>query len=157
MKPFTDFNLDFLNMGMDFNPTMAVDPSALQYNNAAFDLNQQVSNEFMSASFPFTFNAHPSPEESAVSSNESSSDYAKDRRSSVTSSSESSPSVASLSPLLENTPAIDELAQRVRQTAGVMLAVSAGSQYQQQQRACVACFIMQLILTYLQPNCPSHA
>jgi hypothetical protein len=119
--------LDFLQMDMDFNPSMAVDPSSLQYNNVGFDLNQQLSNEFMSASFPFTFNAHPSPLEESAGAN------VKERRLSVTSSSESSSSGASLSPVLEHTSAVDELAQRVRQTAGVMLAVPVDSQYQQQR------------------------
>src|ERR1700674_2583405 len=84
---YPDLGLDFLQMDMDFNPSLAVDPSSLQYNsNVGFDLNQQLSNEFMSAApFPFTFNSHPSPQESAVSSN----GYSSERRSSVTSSSES--------------------------------------------------------------------
>ena len=145
VKPFADISMDFLNMGMDFNPSMAVDPSSLHYNNA-FDLNQHFSNEFMSTSFPFTFNADLSPEESAVSSSESSSDFVKERRLSVTSLSESSSSGASgasLSPAPGHTLAVDELAQRVRQTAGVMLAVPAGSQYQQ-QRTCVTSFIIYL-------------
>ena len=126
IKSFPDLGMDFLQMDMDFNPSLAVDPSSLQYNNVGFDFNQHLSNEFMSASFPFTFNSHPPPEESAVSSND-------ERRPSMTSSSEGSAPSASVSPILGHTSAVDELAQRVRQTAGVMLAVPAGSQYQQQR------------------------
>lgn len=141
---YPDLGMEFLQMDMEFNPSMSVDPSALHYNNqtynTAFDLssyeNPHMPNDLLSASFPFTFSSHPSPEAS-VSSNDFGSST-KERRLSVTSSSESS-SGASLSPVLEHTPAVvsndpmDELAQRVRQAAGVMLAVPMGSQYQTQQ------------------------
>lgn len=143
--PDMGIGMDFLQqMDMDFNPSMAVDPSALQYNNThsyntgTFDLpsyhNDQVANELLSASFPFTFNS---------TGDDFSALQGKERRMSVTSSSASS-SGASLSPVLEHTNAVpipsnlidpaDELAQRVRQIAGVMLAVPAGSQYQPLQQ-----------------------
>lgn len=138
MKPYPDLGMDFLQMNMDFNPSMAVDPNSLQYSNGAYDLNQQLSNEFMSASFPFTFNSHQSSEGPIMSN-----DFVKERQPSVTSSSEGSSSRASLSPVPEHTSAVDELAQHVRQTAGVMLAVPSGSQYQQ-QRTCLMCFTMKL-------------
>lgn len=140
---YPDMGIDFLQMDMDFNPSMAVEPSALQYDsqgyNSGFDLsvyqNQHLASELLSAPFPFTFNPHASS-----ISNDKFSEQTKQRRLSVTSSSESS-SGASLSPVLEHSSAVvvpnhdpaDELAQRARQAAGVMLAVSAGPQYQQSQ------------------------
>ena len=135
MKPYPDLGIDFLQMDMDFNPSMAVDPNSLHYANGVYDLNQHLSNEFMSASFPFTFHAHPSPDDPVMGN-----DFVK---SSDSSSSESSSSRASLSPVPEPTSAVDELAQQVRQTAGVMLAVPSGSQYQQ-QRTCLKYFIVTL-------------
>lgn len=151
-------SLDFLQqMDLDFsNQSMVVDPNALHFNthdthgfnpNAGvpFDMsafqNDQVANELLSAQFPFTLGAD----------HDFSNPQNKQRRLSVTSSSESS-SGASLSPVMEhahshstapsppasvpvatfNDPA-DELAHRVRQAAGVMMAVSAGTGLQPQQ------------------------
>lgn len=143
---YPGLGMDFLQMDMGFNPSMAVDPSALHYDNhgynPGFDIlgyqNQHLATEFLSAPFPFTFNSHPVTSESSLSDNDFNAQV-KERRSSVTSSSESS-SGASLSPVLEHSPAVpvsndpaDELAKRVRQTAGVMLAVSAGPPFQQSQ------------------------
>jgi hypothetical protein len=123
-----DFNLP-LSMNMDYNPSMAVEPSALHfepsYNQPSFfSSNVPLSGEFFPPSFPFTFG---SDESSSASSHSDS----RHRRLSVTSSSSSG---ASLSPIIESkTPSIarfenpaDELAQRVRQSAGVLLAVPTG-------------------------------
>jgi hypothetical protein len=143
---YSDLGMDFLQMDMDFNQSMAVDPNALHYNNqeynSGFDFspyqNRHLATEFLSTPFPFTFNSHASSGPSALSDEFNA--QVKERRLSVTSSSESS-SGASLSPVLAHSPAVvvsnndpaEELAQRVRQAAGVMLAVSAGPQYQQPQ------------------------
>lgn len=142
---YPGISTDFLQMDMGFNPPMAIDPSALHYDshgyNSGFDMsgyqNQHLATEFLSAPFPFTFNSQP-VSESSMSNNEFSAQV-NGRRLSVTSSSESS-SGASLSPVLEHSPAVavstdpaDDLAHHVRQVAGVMLAVSAGPQLQPSQ------------------------
>lgn len=144
--------LDFLqHMDLDFNQSMAVDPNALHFNTHAFNpntgpfdmsayQNDQVANELLSAQFPFTLGS-----DSPFTGQNN-----KERRLSVTSSSESS-SGASLSPVMEHAPPhsiptpapapaqmtfndpAEELAHRVRQAAGVMMAVSAGFQPQQAQ------------------------
>ena len=140
--------LDFLQqMDLDFNSSMAVDPNALHFNThtlnpniGVFDMsayqNDQISNQLLSAQFPFTLGSD-SP---FIGQDD------KERSPSVTSSSESS-SGASLSPVIEHVPqcipdfasaptqtpfndSAEELAHRARQAAGVMMAVSAGSQHQ---------------------------
>ena len=144
-----DFNFDF-GMDLDFDPSMAVDPSALHFNTSMFtqpDNHHQYTDDNMAASiFALT---QPWPQQS----------HPTGRRLSITSSSSSSG--ASLSPILEPHPALTssasptatgssassdcgdypltlqesdpahELANRVRQSAGVTLAVPVSSQVQQ--------------------------
>ena len=118
-----DFNLS-LPMSMDYNPSMAVEPSALHFDSSYHQPPLFTSN-VLPTSFPFTFG-------SDESSSPSSHGDSRQRRLSITSSSSSSG--ASLSPVIEaETPSVaiienpaDELAQRVRQSAGVMLAVPSG-------------------------------
>ncbi len=136
----SDFNFS-LPMDLDFDPNMAVDPSALQFttifDQSAFALppnepsflmsNEMVSNMFTSEDF--TLPSHI--------------EHGTGRRLSVTSSSSSSG--ASLSPIMEPTQVVSgsppsdvnlndpasELAQRVRQMAGVTLAIPVSAQVQQ--------------------------
>lgn len=141
-------------MDLDFDPTMAVDPSALHFNTSMFTQSSlsdgpyhlpstAQGDDLMSAS---VF-SHTQP----MWSQEAHAGTRPGRRLSITSSSSSSG--ASLSPILEpqstagNSPssansdcgdyslnepdAASELAQRVRQTAGVTLAVPVSAQVQQ--------------------------
>lgn len=135
-------DMDFLQqMDMDFNPSMAIDPTALDFNYGSeyYDPSKVLATDI--GSFPFTFSSHPSPASMSSNSND---EFPKERRLSVTSSSGASSSGASLSPVMERNhdadAAADELAARVRQTAGVLLAVPNGSpqsqfQPQPQQRS----------------------
>lgn len=131
-KSYPDIMMDFANLSslnMDFNPSMSIDPNALHFDPMKFSTydadSHLLSNELLSAHFPFTFQPNLGNDFSQPT-----------RRLSVTSSSSSSG--ASLSPVMEpmsspvvsyNDPAA-ELAQRVRQTAGVMLAVPMGAHIQ---------------------------
>ncbi|KAI0938422.1 hypothetical protein AcW1_001842 [Taiwanofungus camphoratus] len=150
----TDFSTDFdlsLPMDFDFDPTMAVDPSALHFN-SLFDLSGSssggglqlpVDNSFLMSTEPVHGLLQVMPEESS-----SSCWPAHGRRLSMSSSSSSSG--ASLSPFLEHSsvsssPPSDsglsssdpaqELAHRVRQMAGVTLAVPVSAQIQQMAAA----------------------
>ncbi|KAI9062224.1 hypothetical protein FKP32DRAFT_1653359 [Trametes sanguinea] len=147
-----DLNSDFnfsLPMDLDFDQNMAVDPSALHFttifDQSAFSMppnegsflmsNEMVPNNQML--FP-----HP-PAEEQPSWPPSHPDSRSGRRLSITSSSSSSG--ASLSPVMEPASAVgcsppsevnlndpaSELAQRVRQMAGVTLAVPVSAQVQQ--------------------------
>jgi hypothetical protein len=130
-----DLNMSF-PIDMDFKPSMAVNPNSLHFDYARMayplqpsDYNQYgpLSNELLSASFPFTFSADHAVPNFAEGN-------AKPRRLSMTSSSSSSG--ASLSPVLGSGESVrssahhddgaDELAERVRKSAGVMVAVSGG-------------------------------
>ncbi|KZP25644.1 hypothetical protein FIBSPDRAFT_950062 [Athelia psychrophila] len=124
--------LDFLQqMEMDFNPSMAIDPTALQFSYPVSQDYGVFANDIGTGeAFPFTFNAHPSPSIGSVSSGDDSN--SKDRRLSFG----SSVSAASPSPAVEPTQAAmpnsisnaaDALAERVRQSAGVLLAVPNGN------------------------------
>ncbi|KAK7439376.1 hypothetical protein VKT23_017599 [Stygiomarasmius scandens] len=135
-KQFTDMDFNMaLSSDFDFVSSMAIDPNALQFDpqKMNYDYQEFVPNNLLSAdqSFPFTFQAN------TPASNQ------QQRRLSVTSSSSSSG--ASLSPIVESRSpslqaqeqatssadnAADELAQRVRQSAGVMWAVPMNSQTQ---------------------------
>ena len=126
--------LEFNHMDLDYNPTMAVDPSALHLasthpQHSFFRPNGVLSYDLLATSFPFTF----SSDESGGSSHE----YTKPRRLSMTSPSSSSG--ASLSPVMESMTTVassqlkelaDELANRVRKSVGVTLAVPLGIQKQ---------------------------
>lgn len=140
---FSDFEFS-LPMDLDFNPNMAVDPSALHFSPSIFapqstnDVHylgaNDFTNEFISASmFPFE----------SENTNNAWNGTTNGRRLSITSSS----SGASLSPVIghqssvassassdsghsESDPAA-ELAHRVRQIAGVTLAVPVSAQVQQ--------------------------
>lgn len=130
-------NLKYPDLGMDFttldsldsfNPNMSVDPNSLMHfdgqHSSVFahgDLQYQIGNDL----FPFTFTP-----------NEFGHGDMKHRRLSITSSSSSSgsgsggtlsPIMAPAAPSAGIDPA-DELAERVRQSAGVMLAVPGGMQ-----------------------------
>jgi hypothetical protein len=144
---YPDIPLDFSVLDMDFNPSMSIDPTALHYEpqspyinsssaHTSFGLTASsaeppftadLSHELISAGLPLTFTPVSGPPPA--------------RRLSITSSS-SSASGASLSPVIDgghstssaentssNSPssdAADELAERVRKSAGVMLAVPGG-------------------------------
>ncbi|CAL1708660.1 unnamed protein product [Somion occarium] len=142
-----DFGSEFdfsLPMDLDFNSNMAVDPSALHFNPSMFapqntnDVYRLSSNDFTSdfisaSMFPFESGANTW------------NGTTNGRRLSVTSSSSSSG--ASLSPVMSNQSAVassassdsghsesdpaSELAHRVRQIAGVTLAVPVSAQVQQ--------------------------
>lgn len=150
MMDFAD--LSALPMDMDFNPSMSIEPSALHYDPMKFNFSYDdqfsaLSSELLSGQFPFGFQSALSASDFSGSSSDSST---KERRLSITSSSSSSG--ASLSPVPESLPSphasystdtplkeepsqpsLDpaaELAQRVRQSAGVMLAVPMNAQLQ---------------------------
>ncbi|KIM42175.1 hypothetical protein M413DRAFT_444638 [Hebeloma cylindrosporum] len=163
-KPYSDImdlsDLTHMSMDMDFNPSMAIEPSALHHfpsSNLNFTYDDQfntLSSELLATQFPFMFQFGASGDPTTTSSS-ASPQFTKERRLSVTSSSSSSG--ASLSPVPEslgspvpggygsdnippkeepqqsemyaNDPAA-ELAQRVRQSAGVMLAVPMNAQLQ---------------------------
>lgn len=158
LKPYGDM-MDFsdmagLSMDMDFNPGMTIEPNMLSYdamkfNNFTFD--EQFSAEFLAGNFPFSFQANTASDISSSSESASPQSFTRQRRDSVTSSSSSSG--ASLSPVPESVPSpqsgyisdtvqpiqpkeepctdpVAELAQRVRQSAGVMLAVPMNAQVQ---------------------------
>jgi hypothetical protein len=127
---YPDLPLDFSPMDMDYNPSMAVEPSALHLESTYaqspfFNPSSALSNELLAPSFPFTFGSDGSTYGGK-----------KSRRLSMTSSSSSSG--ASLSPIIESRSTTapqaeevaDELAQRVRRSVGVMLAVPSGLQGQ---------------------------
>ncbi|KAI0698068.1 hypothetical protein C8T65DRAFT_614443, partial [Cerioporus squamosus] len=140
-----DFNFSF-PMDLDFDPNMAVDPSALQFttifDQSAFALPPNetsyiMNNEMVPNHHHMLF---PTAEDFAMSSHI---EPGTGRRLSVTSSSSSSG--ASLSPVMEPTSVVSgsppsdvnlsdpasELAHRVRQMAGVTLAVPVSAQVQQ--------------------------
>ncbi|RDX54804.1 hypothetical protein OH76DRAFT_1552775 [Lentinus brumalis] len=140
-----DFNFSF-PMDLDFDPNMAVDPSALQFttifDQSAFALPPNetpyiLNNEMVPNQHHMLF---PTAEDFVMSSHI---EPGTGRRLSVTSSSSSSG--ASLSPVMEPASAVpgsppshvnlsdpaSELAHRVRQMAGVTLAVPVSAQVQQ--------------------------
>lgn len=163
LKPYSDIvdlnDLTHMSMDMDFNPSMAIEPSALHHfpgSTMNFSYDDQFNAELLSTQFPFMFQFGASGD--PTSSSASPQLITKERRLSITSSSSSSG--ASLSPVPEslaspvpgyasdnvapkeeptqqselasvyaNDPAA-ELAQRVRQSAGVMLAVPMNAQLQ---------------------------
>jgi hypothetical protein len=148
----TSFPID-----MDFNPSMAVNPNSLHFDYARMayplqpsDYNQYgpLSNELLSASFPFTFSADHAVPNFAESN-------AKPRRLSITSSSSSSG--ASLSPVLGSGESVrsgarhddggDELAERVRKSAGVMVAVSGGQAQSPVHSLCIYASTLPCFLT----------
>ncbi|KAJ7598666.1 hypothetical protein C8J56DRAFT_1020398 [Mycena floridula] len=127
------FNLSSLGMDLDFNPSMVIEPSALHYDNnlkTHYPYDNSYSMPDM-MSFPFTYQTFPPQEQ-------------QPRRLSITSSSSSSG--ASFSPILETAapsvhqhqPNVEDysndpaaaLAHRVRESAGVMLAVPMNGQGQ---------------------------
>ncbi|KAG6815805.1 hypothetical protein H0H87_011204 [Tephrocybe sp. NHM501043] len=161
MKPYgeMDFNdLTSLSMDMDYINAIAVEPSALQYNNFnqnyGFDAHTaSYVSEFAAAQFPFTFQHDPSSPSDSSSLQSSVSGRRLSISSSVSSSGasfspapESAPSpntakrtefVANYSAASEQTSAVPaasdlvaQLAERVRQSAGVMLALPMTAQLQ---------------------------
>lgn len=174
-KQFPD-GVDFgdlasLPMDMDFNPSMAIEPSMLHFDPMKFSMNYSYDDQsypnlnadLLSANFPFTFQTSLNDGELSILSPSISADsrhYSeKGRRLSITSSSSSSgPSFSPVpesipspstsyasdsaqqqqqdasydsvaSPVQSSGPAA-ELANRVRQSAGVMVAVPMGTQLQ---------------------------
>ncbi|KAH9849565.1 hypothetical protein C2E23DRAFT_736813 [Lenzites betulinus] len=141
----SDFNFS-LPMDLDFDQNMAVDPSALHFNTifdpSAFAMPPAEGSFLMSNEMAHS-NQMLFPNGEEPSWNASHVDPHTGRRLSVTSSSSSSG--ASLSPVMEPTTAVSssppsevnlgdpasELAQRVRQMAGVTLAVPVSAQVQQ--------------------------
>ncbi|KZT08037.1 uncharacterized protein LAESUDRAFT_724515 [Laetiporus sulphureus 93-53] len=147
MPDFSDFNFE-LPMDLDFDSNMAVDPSALHFNsifdNAAMSLPTD-SSFFLPATNPPPELLYPATDDFSWMT-QSHVQPQTGRRLSVTSSSSSSG--ASLSPVSDNasvssSPPSDsylsdpaqELAQKVRQMAGVMLAVPVSAQVQQMAAA----------------------
>ena len=165
LKPYSDImdlsDLAHMSMDMDFNSSMAIEPSALHHfpgSTMNFSYDDQFNPELLSTQFPFMFQFGATGDLTSSSSSTSPQLFPKERRLSTTSSSSSSG--ASLSPVPEslaspvpgyvsdtappkeepiqqsempsvyaNDPAA-ELAQRVRQSAGVMLAVPMNAQLQ---------------------------
>ncbi|KZT28071.1 hypothetical protein NEOLEDRAFT_1109510 [Neolentinus lepideus HHB14362 ss-1] len=153
MKFTQDMNIDFnfsFPMDLDFNPASSIDPSALNLNyNGVSPLNFSAlsasegtflpPHELLNIPFPLTQQSNASDANTfSFSGHETS-----HRRLSITSSSSSSG--ASLSPILEHNPPVDispqltpmdksdpaeELAHKVRQAAGVTLAVPVSAQMQ---------------------------
>ncbi|THU83083.1 hypothetical protein K435DRAFT_734288 [Dendrothele bispora CBS 962.96] len=141
-KQFTDMDFNMsLSPDFDFVSSMTIDPNALQFDNQRINFNPQdfaPSNLLApDQSFPFTFKPRSPVTPAAIP---------QQRRLSVTSSSSSSG--ASLSPIVESrSPSVhaqeqtninaddaaEELAQRVRQSAGVMWAVPMNSNMQHPQ------------------------
>ncbi|KAG6875809.1 hypothetical protein C0993_007353 [Termitomyces sp. T159_Od127] len=129
---FTD--LSSLPMDMDYMNTIAVEPSALQYNNSFYGV--PYVDELSSAQLPFTFQVPHAPSSPSDSSSMQSSSSSTGRRLSISSS------VSSLSPAPESVPSPAKLlpasttdaaaliAERVRQSAGVMLALPMTAQLQ---------------------------
>jgi hypothetical protein len=148
-----DFSdLTSLPMDMDFNPSMSIEPSALHFDpmkftNYSYGDPTAYSNELLSAQFPFTFQTAYSNSELSSSNASPQLSAESRRRLSITSSSSSG---ASFSPAPESVPSpsaavptystdmsqafipvtsayandpVAELAERVRQSAGVMLAL----------------------------------
>lgn len=125
--------LDFLRqMEMDFNPSMAIDPTALHFTYPDSQDYGVFANDIGTGAgepFPFTFGSHPSPSIGSVSSGDDSS--SKERRLSFGSSADA-PSPAAVEyaqvGMPNSTPsAADALADRVRRSAGVLLAVPSGN------------------------------
>ncbi|KAF8970448.1 hypothetical protein BDZ97DRAFT_1914739 [Flammula alnicola] len=161
-KPYSDMMdfADLTSMAMDFDPSMSIESSALQFNSLNFGYDDQFNNlssELLSAQFPFSFQSVLGGNDLSGSTSDSPQSFTKERRLSVTSSSSSSG--ASFSPVPESVPSptpgyisdvqpkeeptqsnevvnpyindpAAELAQRVRQSAGVMLAVPMNAQLQ---------------------------
>lgn len=149
----SDFNFAF-PMDLDFDPSMSVDPSALHFNTSMFTQPALADSQYLLSNMPqeedmlsASVFSHSQP----MWSPESHVGARTARRLSITSSSSSSG--ASLSPILEpqssvgNSPssaisdcgdyslnepdAANELAQQVRQTAGVTLAVPVSAHVKQ--------------------------
>lgn len=111
MKPYSDM-MDFSDLGslaMDFDPSMTVEPSVLQYDYAKLAQSMNYSDDkfnsfnadLLPAPFPFTFQSALAAGDLSFES-VSSVSYKKERRLSITSSSSSSG--ASLSPVPESLP-----------------------------------------------------
>lgn len=156
-------DLTSLPMDMDFNPSMSIEPSALHFDpmkfaNYPYGDHAVYSSDLLTAQFPFTFQTPYSSGELSSSNASPQLSVEGRRRLSITSSSSSSG--ASFSPAPEsisssasipaysadvpqsytpttstyaNDPA-GELAERVRQSAGVMLALPMSAQLQALER-----------------------
>lgn len=187
-KPYMDI-MDFtdpssLYMDMNFNPSMAVEPSALHFDPTKFNINQDYpydlqlssySNDLLAPQFPFAFEASYNPSLSTSGSSPQLFSQSP-RRLSITSSSSSSgaslSSVSDSTPTSEasvststdtqNAPAEDqpikhaddpmaELGERVRQSAGVLLALpmAAHLQAQMSQQAPSSCMIKIIFFTLI--------
>lgn len=126
---YPEIDIDF-TVPMDYNPSMSIDPSALHYDPSGFSApnnyhgytNEQLTlstPDLLSAQFPFTFqptNTELHQRRLSVGSSASSSGASV---SSVADHPPPTPSTKSE----DNDAAATELAHRVRQSAGVMLAV----------------------------------
>lgn len=155
-KSYSDF-MDFidpssLSMDMNFNPSMSIEPSALHFDpiniNTTYHYDPY-SNDLLAPQFPFMFQSPYSP---SLSSSESSPQLSAQgrRKLSITSSSSSSGVSDSaavseaahstdcphITPENQTLPHTDvpmaELAERVRQSAGVMIALPIASHLQAQ-------------------------
>ncbi|TFK75502.1 hypothetical protein BDN72DRAFT_954701 [Pluteus cervinus] len=139
-------DLPSLQMDMDFGSSMVIEPSALHYDYAKHAAGYNFDDAYIAADvqYPFTFqspNIGPADFSSTTSVATHSQSSGSARRLSITSSSSSS--AASFSPVITqsqaappmqtgpyaNDPAA-EIAQRVRESAGVMLAVPMTSHMQ---------------------------
>jgi hypothetical protein len=144
-------DLSSLPLDMNFNPSMSIEPSTLHFDPMKFNLNTNYSYDIhsppysndLAQQFPFTFH---SPYNTRLSSSDSSPKLSARRRLSITSSSSSGASLSSVSdsiptsevvqqshttdhaqiatsPPIHTDDLMAELAQRVRQSAGVVLAL----------------------------------
>ncbi|PCH44728.1 hypothetical protein WOLCODRAFT_139190 [Wolfiporia cocos MD-104 SS10] len=147
MPDFGDFNFS-LPMDLDFNPNMSVDPSTLHFNSLFDSANLALPNDnaflMPPGNIPNDFPLSGADDMSWLT--QSHVEPTTGRRLSITSSSSSSG--ASLSPVMDaasvsSTPSSDswlndpaqELAHKVRQMAGVTLAVPVSAQVQQMAAA----------------------
>jgi hypothetical protein len=146
-----------LSMDMNFNPSMSIEPSALHFDPMKFNLNSSYpydsySNDLLAPQFPFTFHSVYNPSLSSSDSSPQLSTQGRRRLSITSSSSSSGASLSSVSdsistpevpadraqtdagnqpPSQTNDP-MAELAERVRQSAGVMLALPMAAHLQAQ-------------------------
>ena len=161
-KPYSDI-MDFtdpssLPIDMNFNPSMSVEPSALHFDPVKFNTNPNYSDDtspysnLLAPQFPFTFLLPYNPSLSSDSSSQMAT-HGRRRLSITSSSSSSGVSLSSVSDLTPEVPTptytIDagnhaptyvddpaaELAERVRQSAGVMLALPMAANLKAHQQA----------------------
>ncbi|KAG6810565.1 hypothetical protein H0H92_011321 [Tricholoma furcatifolium] len=151
MKPYGDMDfsdLSNLSMDMDYMNAIAVEPSALHFNNFNPHFGFDAQAQLLASQFPFTFQPANDPSSPSASDSSSTQSSSSVRRLSISSSvsssgasmspapeSISSPPIANSVPVIAQQPSTAQdpaalLAERVRQSAGVMLALPMTAQLQ---------------------------